>query len=92
MGHATHRWSRVNHAPVFSPLRNACRMPPWRDMSHRESEGTRRRASALSARASREKLERARRLSPAERLLLAMELSDICHGLQRALCTRSFSD
>jgi hypothetical protein len=43
-----------------------------------------RRVSALSARVSQEKLEEARRLSPAQRLLLALELSDTCHELQRA--------
>jgi hypothetical protein len=43
-----------------------------------------RRASALSARMSQEKVEEARRLSPAQRLLLALELSDTCHELQRA--------
>jgi hypothetical protein len=43
-----------------------------------------RQASALSAHLSQEKLDAARRLSPTQRLLLALELSDTCHQLQRA--------
>ncbi|HET9844902.1 MAG TPA: hypothetical protein VFQ02_04100 [Nitrospira sp.] len=43
-----------------------------------------RRPSALSAQASQAKLEEIRRLSPTQRLLLALELSDTCHELQRA--------
>jgi hypothetical protein len=38
----------------------------------------------LSAHLSQQKLEDARRLSPTQRLLLALELSDTCHQLQRA--------
>ncbi|HXX74769.1 MAG TPA: hypothetical protein VEI50_06545 [Nitrospiraceae bacterium] len=43
-----------------------------------------RRASVLSARLSEEKLAEVRRMSPAQRLTLALELSDTCHELQRA--------
>jgi len=47
-----------------------------------------RRPSALSARTSQVKLEEIRRLSPTQRLLLALELSDTCHELQRACSTK----
>lgn len=43
-----------------------------------------RRASALSAQMSQQTVESARRLSPGQRLQLALELSDTCHELQRA--------
>jgi hypothetical protein len=43
-----------------------------------------RRASVLSERLSEEKLAEIRRMSPAQRLALALELSDTCHELQRA--------
>ena len=43
-----------------------------------------RRASVLSERLSEEQLADIRRMSPVQRLMLALELSDTCHELQRA--------
>jgi hypothetical protein len=45
---------------------------------------SRRRPSRLGEEMARAKIERARRMTPEERLLLALELSDICLTLQRA--------
>jgi hypothetical protein len=43
-----------------------------------------RRSSKLSQRLSDEKIERARRMTPEERLIVALHLSDFCHELNRA--------
>jgi hypothetical protein len=43
-----------------------------------------RRASVISEWLSEEKLAEIRRMSPAQRLKLAVELSDTCYELQRA--------
>lgn len=51
-------------------------------VSHRMTPG--RRTSALSERLSQQKLAEARRFPPAQRLMLALELSDTCHVLHRA--------
>lgn len=45
---------------------------------------SRRRPSPLGEEMARAKIERARKMTPEERLLLALELSDICLMLQRA--------
>ena len=45
---------------------------------------SRRRPSRLGEEMARAKIERARKMTPEERLLLALELSDICLTLQRA--------
>jgi len=47
-----------------------------------------RRPSALGERLTREKIEEARALSPEQRLLLALELSDTCLELQRSCSTK----
>lgn len=47
-----------------------------------------RRPSPLSERLTQEKLEEARALSPAQRLLLALQLSDTCLELQRSYLTK----
>lgn len=44
----------------------------------------RRRASALSEQLSQDTLAASRRMTPAQRLRLAIELSDTCYELQRA--------
>lgn len=44
----------------------------------------RRRPSGLSERLSNEKIERARRMTPEERLKVALHLSDFCRELSRA--------
>jgi hypothetical protein len=43
-----------------------------------------RRASVLSERLSEEKLAEIRQMTPAQRLTLALELSDTCYELQRS--------
>jgi hypothetical protein len=47
-------------------------------------EAPQRRASVLSERLSEEKLAEIRQMSPAQRLVLALELSDTCYELARA--------
>ena len=44
---------------------------------------SRRRPSRLGEEMARAKIERAREMTPEERLLLALELSDICLTMQR---------
>jgi hypothetical protein len=53
-------------------------------MSHQSPANVERRTSALSTRLSQEKLEEVQQMSPAQRLELALELSDTCQELQRA--------
>jgi hypothetical protein len=48
-----------------------------------------RRKSALSEQLSQEKLDNLRLMSPTERLVLALELSDTCLELQRACSPKS---
>jgi hypothetical protein len=43
-----------------------------------------RRASVVGLQLAQDKLEEARRLSPSERLLLALKLSDACYELRHA--------
>jgi len=47
-----------------------------------------RRSSVLGERLTQEKLEEARALSPTQRLLLALQLSDTCLELQRSCSTK----
>ena len=47
-----------------------------------------RRPSPLSERLTQEKLEEARALSPTQRLLLSLQLSDTCLELQRSCSTK----
>ena len=51
--------------------------PDFPSFSHR-------RPSRLGEEMARAKIERARKMTPEERLLLALELSDICLTMQRA--------
>jgi len=48
------------------------------------SQNVTRRPSKLSDRLSSEKIDRARRMSPEERLLVALHLSDFCYELNHA--------
>lgn len=43
-----------------------------------------RRASIVGERLSQQKLAEIRRMTPAQRLMLALQLSDTCYELQRA--------
>jgi len=57
------------------------------DMNNQQQarpQNARRRPSKLSERLTNEKLERARRMTPEVRLMLALELSDFCRELSRA--------
>jgi uncharacterized protein YciW len=47
------------------------------------SQKTRRRPSQLGQQLSDEKIERARRQTPEERLAIALYLSDVCYELKR---------
>jgi hypothetical protein len=47
------------------------------------SQESRRRLSKLSQQLADEKIERARRLTPEERLAIALNLSDFCYELNR---------
>lgn len=49
-----------------------------------QAQVARRRPSRLGDLLCQAKLERARQMSPQERLLLALDLSDLCLTLQRA--------
>ena len=69
------------------------------DMNNQQQalpQNARRRPSKLSERLANEKLERARRMTPEERLALALDLSDFCRELsrvgERALASPGRSD
>ena len=52
-------------------------------------QNVRRRPSKLSERLSHEKIERARRMTPEERVMVALYLSDFCLELSRACSLKS---
>ena len=64
-----------------------------------QQQAARRRPSRLGDSLRQAKLERARQMSPQERLLIALDLSDLCLALKQACCaaepvglSRAFAD
>jgi hypothetical protein len=53
------------------------------------AQNIRRRPSKLNERLANEKIERARRMTPEKRLLVALHLSDFCYELSRACSPKS---
>ena len=68
--------------PIFCA--NLCIIPPMNRHLALQTPTRRRRPSRLSGWLTSKKIEEARRMTPEERLLLALELSDFCLELHLA--------
>jgi hypothetical protein len=67
----------------FSVASDPCILRFMKSQQQTGSLGSRRRPSKLSRQLADEKIERARRQTPEERLMLALHLSDFCYELNR---------
>lgn len=74
--------SRKAPVPIFCA--NLCIIPLMNPHAPLQTLTRRRRPSRLSGWLASKKIEEARRMTPEERLLLALELSDFCVELQLA--------